>query len=445
MKQLCSSTQAEEPMSHSNHLEITATAAFAARQAILTPDGTVLGYELLWRRNLGDTESSVIDNYDATVRALSAVALNIGWTRFFEGALAFVNVDIDFVEKRLFFAMPARTTVLEIAAVDELNARQRHALAEARHHGYAIAWDNVHHPADPRLEFARPADYVKINFRQTTFEAAVSIVETCLARHIKPILYEIEDEAEQAFFEAKGVSAIQGNYLQRSEMRVNTALPRPPVALLHEFRRILALGRPVADCVAFVEHCPELFLALLMLTDVAWQEHWPYPNTIEQLLRGLSRATLAAWLDLMVHQLYREPAQRRNSWAISFLQPAIFARLILRQVDSYEPQIQDEAYMMGFVSQVLSTYPDLVDGNDAPIHLGRALSPIVGAERSPLLRVFNYVSGVSRAKSQGDFSEVILPPAVAALLAESQTCAIEAATTAITAVAATCDVLADSA
>jgi EAL and modified HD-GYP domain-containing signal transduction protein len=410
-----------------NSRELKDTAAFAARQAIMTRDGFVLGYELLFRKNFQDAKAEVQDSHEATARALTAVALNIGWNRFFEGALAFVNVDINFIENGLFFALPARTSILEIARFQKLTARQRHALAEARHHGYIIAWDDVHDASDPRFEFAKPGDYIKINSRLATVEDIILGIEICLTRQFKPIVYKIESRTEQEFFIVKGAAAVQGNFAHRPERRSSPALPMTPVNTVHEFRRILSVNGSVAERVALVERSPELFLTLLMLTDIIWQPHWPYPNTIEQLLRGFSRASLMAWLELILFDLYRENNHRRQTWAISFLQPAIFSRLIVSQAMSYDSQLSDEAYMLGFVSQILSTHPDFIEGNDAPIHLGKTLSRIVGFKHFPLQRVFNYVSAITRSNMLSDFSEVNLPPAISGLLAKSQTMAIETA------------------
>ncbi len=378
------------------------TNVIAARQAIHAADGTVLGYELLWRNTAADHRAEVLDDYDATMRALFAVGVNLGWSRFFAESLAFVNVDLEFLEKRLYCALSPHACLLELRPFSELASQQRFEVTHARRLGYKLAWDAVHSTSDTRLELAQEGDYVKIDVQAAAPSQVLALLELCTARKLRSIVYKVETEAARAFLVARGAHAVQGQALHGPESRLHVQLPAPPVEALHGLRHLLLAGRPMPERVRAVENCPELLLALLMLTDVAWQPHWPYPNTVEQILRGISREAITAWLDIMLYQLYRESPARRRALALAMLKPAVFARMISRRLSPSEAERHEASFLGGFVAQLRCTHPDLIEPRQAPIHLGHTLHRSLTNENSPLGVVFGYVWALSRSDALGE-------------------------------------------
>lgn len=395
----------------------------AARQAILSADDKLLGYELLWRRDASTHRAEVVDDYDATMRALFAVGLNIGWSRFFDGALAFVNVDLEFIEKHLYMALPPQACVLEIRPFGELPRHQRIELVHARRLGYRLAWDGVTSSADARMELAQEGDYVKVDVEAASLDQVVELLDLCASRKLQAIVYRVEHEAEFAFFMARGAFGAQGQVLHPAENHSHVQLPAAPVEVLHALRRILTSARPMPERVCAVESCPELLLNLLMLTDVAWQPHWPYPNTVEQLLRGISRGAVIAWLDIMLYQLYREASARRTASAIALLQPAVFGRMVARRLCPTEIELHEEAFLAGFLAQLRCAHPDVLESRDAPIRLGRTLRNTLAARRSILHAVFDYASSVGQAQALDRAPGLLLPPGLEDLVRASRVAA----------------------
>lgn len=400
------------------------TNVVAARQAIVGADGGVFGYELLWRQTAADHRADVLDDYDATMRALFAVGMNFGWSQFFNASRAFVNVGLEFIDKHLYCALPPQGCVLELRPFHELQGQQRFELIHARRLGYQFAWDGVTSTADPRLDLVKQGDYVKIDCQTAAFQQVLSLLDLCAARKLLAIVYKVETEPERAFLVARGAHAVQGQVLHRTESRLHLQLPAPPADALHGFRDLLLDARPMPERVKAVENCPEMLLALLMLTDVVWQSHWPYPNTVEQILRGISRDAVMAWLDIMLYQLYRESPARRKATAFAMLKPAIFARMASRKLCPEEAQLHEEAFLGGFIAQIRCMHPDLVESQRAPIRLGHTLQRTLAVESSSSNALFNAVWALSRADALGEAPN--LSPDLNALAQASTLAALDA-------------------
>jgi hypothetical protein len=403
--------------------EITQMNVAAARQAIVGADGRLLGYELLWRNHAAEQSATVLDDYDATMRALFAVGLNLGWKRFFESTLAFVNVDLEFIEKHLYTALPPHGCVLELRPFRALQGQQRFELIQARRLGYEFAWDAVCSVTDERLSLAQEGDYVKIDVQAAVPGQVILLLDLCADRKLRPIVYKVEHDEEREFLVARGAYAAQGHAVHRTESRAHVQLLAPPVEALHAFRHLLLDGSPMLARVQAVEDCPEMLLALLMLTDVVWRPQWPYPNTVEQLLRGMSREGIAAWLDIMLYQLYREPSSRRRAAALAMLKPAVFARMVSSKLCPGEVELHHESFLSGFVAHLLCIHPHLIEAQQAPVHLGHTLQRAIAPGQSPSNLLINHVWNLSRADALGQLPE--LSPELRALAEASKLIALE--------------------
>jgi c-di-GMP-related signal transduction protein len=150
------------------------SARFVARQAILTKDEKVFGYELLFRDG--------VESYfcpadpEAASRSTLDSSLLMGLDVLCDGRRAFINCTRDMLLKDYVTLLPSGQTVVEIlesVEPDELVIAACHRLKEA---GYMIALDDFA-MNDPRQALTDIADILKVDVRTTSPEERATMIK----------------------------------------------------------------------------------------------------------------------------------------------------------------------------------------------------------------------------------------------------------------------------
>lgn len=347
--------------------ELSETRVSATRHPIIDRDANIVAYALDNEKRSQNFGAAELDPRE-TWRDLSKIALHFGWLRFFDGKPAFIPCDIHLLERKLYNALPAEHCILLVDCHPRTINRMAPAIAAARRRGHRFTWDNVTGPWDDRLALAKPGDFVRINLRHTRLEDASLVIEHATHKGWKPILNQSTHAAELYYFFTKGAAAAQAYAIQPPETLTRLQLPSAPRSFLLALRALLVTRRSASECAQLVEHCPELLLHLLMLTDVAWHEGMRYPKTTIELLAGLQREALIAWLDIVAERANIEDCTAEAPRAASFVRAGLLARDQAEMAASSGPE-----FMLRIVAEILTTYPDLLRGRLQPVHLGEAL------------------------------------------------------------------------
>jgi c-di-GMP-related signal transduction protein len=190
------------------------SARFVARQAILTKDEKVFGYELLFRDG--------VESYfcpadpEAASRSTLDSSLLMGLDVLCDGRRAFINCTRDMLLKDYVTLLPSGQTVVEIlesVEPDELVIAACHRLKEA---GYMIALDGFA-VDDPRQVLTDIADILKVDVRTTSPEERAAMIKRYGPWRCRMLAEKVETREEFVAAQKAGFLYFQGYFFRRPE------------------------------------------------------------------------------------------------------------------------------------------------------------------------------------------------------------------------------------
>ena len=271
---------------------------FLARQPILTRDGHLYAYELLFR-NTAHGPANVTDDLTATATVI-AHAAELGLENVIGASHAFINVNAELLFSDVVQILPRATVVLEILETvevdDALVARVEHLAGQ----GYRFALDDV--AADSaRVQRLLPlVDIVKVDLVQVAMPAMRQ-----LARRVKEagkqLLAEKVETPEQ-FQSCKefGFDYFQGYYFAKPFVLAGRKLPPGQAAVVKLMGQLHADVAP-QELEETIKQEPALGLALLRLLNAKAQSVARPVESLGQILEVLDRTQLQHWLQILAY------------------------------------------------------------------------------------------------------------------------------------------------
>lgn len=187
---------------------------YVARQPILTADGKVFGYELLFRDGVEDYFRN--PDSEAASRGTLDTSLLMGLDVLCDGRRAFINCTRDILIKDYITLLPANQAAVEIlncVPVDDLVNAACQRLKEA---GYVIAIDDFV-VNDPREPLTALADILKVDVRATSEQERAALVQA-YGKRCRLLAKKVETQEEFAAAKKAGFTYFQGFFFRRPEL-----------------------------------------------------------------------------------------------------------------------------------------------------------------------------------------------------------------------------------
>jgi c-di-GMP-related signal transduction protein len=248
---------------------VTPAIVHLARQPILDAQGSVFGYELLYRGALSDT-SCTADGDLASARVLTDAVLEVGLDTLTSGRPAFLNLTRPLILQRVATLLPASAAVYEIREDVVIDDDVFEACRELHERGYRLALDDfvIGSDAERLMPFV---SFVKIDLTLTPMSVVLDQPRLFKAKH-KGIMLVAEKVETREVFEATkqaGYELFQGYYFRRPVMRTGTTLPTKHVTFL---RLLSELNKPdltVRELEALIKRDASLSLKVLRCVNSA--------------------------------------------------------------------------------------------------------------------------------------------------------------------------------
>ncbi len=207
-------------------------AVSVARQPILDRDGTLLGYELLFREPNRET-AGVLDDRAATSTVILDGLFDVGLSDLVGGNVAYLNVSRDFLLSVRPPPLPARRVVLELLEDQIVDDALLGVLEDLVAEGFTIALDDFRlTPETERL--IRYARIVKVDVLEHTDRALEQLVSHLRSNHpgLTLIAEKVETRAQWVRCGLLGFEAFQGYYFARPSRLQRSRLPTHGLASL---------------------------------------------------------------------------------------------------------------------------------------------------------------------------------------------------------------------
>ncbi len=189
---------------------------FVARQPIFNGKEEVIAYELLYRNSTinGYTHT---DGDKATTDVIVNSFLNIGLGELSNGKPCFINFTENLLKLKLPTYFPPISIVIEILENVKATEEVIALCKELKSFGYSIALDDFFllHGDEKVLELLHYVDYVKIDFRSTTREARIQLIEYLEPYSLKFLAEKVETREEYEHAVMDGYTYFQGYFFSK--------------------------------------------------------------------------------------------------------------------------------------------------------------------------------------------------------------------------------------
>ncbi|MEO8563711.1 MAG: HDOD domain-containing protein [bacterium] len=365
---------------------------FVARQPIFDGANTLVGYELLYRRDETFTFAEGADPEAMSARVISNAFLGVGIAELTGGVRAFVNFTRDHLVQRTYELFDPNEVIIELLETircDEETLRACTAMCAA---GYRFALDDFVYDEsiEPLLALA---DIVKLDVLNRD-EADLRAQVARLAHFKGRLLAErVETQSVHASCERMGFQLFQGYFYARPETVAKEDLEASQIAVL----RLLTLLRDdrVSDAQlgAALRGDPSLCYKLLRIVNSAAMGGQGI-ESIEHALRLVGRSKLHRWLAVIFAASFATRGGTTRELALRALARGRFCELVARR--SARGLDAEALFMTGMISMMdalmcvpISRVVELVEVSD---EVRSALVARMGSH-APMLRLADAYEG----------------------------------------------------
>lgn len=328
-------------------LSTTTAEIMLGRQPIMDSSKNIKAYELLFRSE-ADTSTGDVDDLHATSTVIINTLSQFGLDYVLGNHDAFINVSASFLLSETVELLPADRIVLEILEDVPINSQILSRCQALKNKGFRLALDGFtyHAQYDPLLPLI---DYVKIDLKETPLQEIPKLLAP-VKKLSKAILVAEKVEEESAVISCKqlGFSLFQGHFFAKPTI-LQGKKPQP-----HQLTLMRILGMLIGDAdidqleKTFKDN-PALTISLLRLVNsVGINGGRQEISSLRQAIVVLGRKQLLRWVQLL---LYAYPGSTTgNGLMLRVANRAKLMELMALRLQSAQPNIGDQAYMVGMLS-----------------------------------------------------------------------------------------------
>jgi c-di-GMP-related signal transduction protein len=217
------------------------TSPCIARQPILTADENVIGYELFFREDPGQTHFTA-DAESATSAAIDALNM-VGLDVLCDGHPAFINCTHRMLLTDYFALLPPGEVVVEIEETVPADDNVRQACERLKAGGYSIALDNFV-PEDAREALVPYADFIKIDTLAIPAEESLALIAVHASERCKMLAQKVESRASFELVVKNGFTRFQGYFFRRPQSMQVRQIPANQITYVH---LLSAISKPEVD------------------------------------------------------------------------------------------------------------------------------------------------------------------------------------------------------
>ena len=272
---------------------------FVARQPIFDAQQKLFGYELLYRSSLHDSFDWV-DGTSATLNVLRDAFLVLG-TRLVGANKAFINFNLDLLQRRIPLMLHPENTVIEILENVTGGTAVVEVCRELKGAGYTIALDDFA-PAKGVVseELVDLADIIKVDFRLTDSTERGHVVKSLKGKKAEFLAEKVETPAEFAEAREMGYRYFQGYFFGKPHVVSAKNMPGNKVNYLRMLHEILRVDMDFLDLEGIIKQDTYLSYTLLNYINSAYFGLRGSVGSVMQALELLGEREIRRWASLVV-------------------------------------------------------------------------------------------------------------------------------------------------
>ncbi|MCL1956349.1 MAG: EAL domain-containing protein [Fibromonadales bacterium] len=331
--------------------------AFIARQPILDSNGSLIAYELLFRKKQGDSTSSIIDDMQATAQVLDNAINNIGVTNLVGNRKAFVNCSYDLLVSDILYILDPKIFVLEVLEAVQIDDKIVEAVKGFREKGYTIAIDDFV-PSIEEFKRILPilpyTNIVKLEYPQIPLGDIEKTVKSLHNKGIKVLAEKIETEVDFNICRAANCDYYQGYFFAKPENLNSDKIDINSFGALQLLRAVYE-HLEVEELNSAFKQQPELSVNLVKYLNSAHFALREQVKSIRHAISLLGYDNLKRWLLILAYANKQNDVIEQSPLLNNAIHRGTFFEEVSKLMN-LDKNIADKAYLMGLISHLDALY-----------------------------------------------------------------------------------------
>jgi EAL and modified HD-GYP domain-containing signal transduction protein len=330
---------------------------FIARQPILNRQQELFAYELLFRRKQSDTQTSVIDDVEATAQVLDNALNNVGVNKLVGHNLAFINCSKELLTSDILYLLDNKTFVLEVLESVKIDDEVVNAVKNFHGKGYTIAIDDFV-PSAAEYERISPllpyTSIVKLEFPATTIEKIEKIVKILHSKQIKVLAEKIETETDFNNCLKAGCDFFQGYFFAKPENLSAQKLSSNAIEVF-ELLKAISGGREIDKLETQFRNYPELSVNLIKYLNSAAFALRTQITSIRHAISMLGYDNLKRWLLVLAYANKNGTIKEDSPLLNNAIKRGVLFEEIAKSLN-LSKEMSEKAYLTGLISHLDALY-----------------------------------------------------------------------------------------
>ena len=331
--------------------------AFIARQPILDSKGSLVAYELLFRKRQGDTTSSIIDDMQATAQVLDNAINNIGVTNLVGHRKAFINCSYDLLVSDILYILDPKIFVLEVLEAVQIDDKIVGAVKDFREKGYTIAIDDFV-PSIEEFKRILPilpyTNIVKLEYPQIPLGDIEKTVKSLHQKGIKVLAEKIETEVDFNICRAADCDYYQGYFFAKPENLNSDKIDINSFGALQLLRSVYE-HLEIEELNSAFKQQPELSVNLVKYLNSAQFALRTQVKSIRHAISLLGYDNLKRWLLILAYANKQNDITEQSPLLNNAIHRGTFFEEVTKLMN-LDKNVADKAYLMGLISHLDALY-----------------------------------------------------------------------------------------
>lgn len=363
---------------------------FLARQPIFDRNRDVIAYELLFRSNSGGPVPD--SQYEkAALDVIRDIFFVFGLEHLTGGKKAFINLSRRALVEEQVTIFPPGDIVVEILENIEPDDEVIAACSKLKQAGYALALDDfVYRPEmDPLI---RLADYIKVDFKQTTGGQRGEVVRRFGGDNIKLLAEKVETHEEFHEALAYGYLFFQGYFICEPELVSRKDIPGFKVNYLRFMREVNQPEINLDKLEQIIKQDLSLSYKLLRYLNSAWFGWRAEVKSIKAALVKLGEKPTRKWASMVAYANLGE--DKPSAVLLTSLIRARFCELMGPEADLKGRDL--DLFLIGMFSLIDTLVDRPRDEVLDELKVSQDIKDALGMNDTPLSRIYRLVLAYER-------------------------------------------------
>lgn len=321
------------------------------RQPICDSSYTIIGYDILFRDDVLDTDPSDIS---ITASVLERILNTFGLENVLSGYLGFLKADIEFLRSSILTTIPKEHFVLMILESSFFDPHLADILERLHNEGYRFGVNScvLDTKTLSQIETLHPwLDYIRIDALRNLEEPREYAYKRLKGLNQQLIAFKVETNETFQAYKKYGADYFQGYYIKRPHTIENESLSMSQEHVLEVWNQ-LQNDVDITEIVKTLEQNHALLLQLMQFINSSFFAFSTTIKSIRQVITLVGRKALSNWLLLMLVSNKADLKSKHPLLLMVINRTEIITGLLKLSSPSCTREELDTAYLVGMLSLI---------------------------------------------------------------------------------------------